>query len=191
MIYYVKSDELYHHGIQGQRWGIRRYQNYDGSYTQAGMKRYNTAKDLFDRAQREYAEGKIDKLTYKAAKKNEKNAYRQLKKDKDADEGRKLREKGKTIAGMRVAGFGSIIAGGVASRAFQKAAAKEFYFSPEPNANKINALTAASVVSYGAGVVGSALASEKIRQMQAYDKHSSKYVAEGNKRVAKMLGTAS
>ena len=28
--------ELYHHGILGQRWGVRRYQNPDGSYTEAG-----------------------------------------------------------------------------------------------------------------------------------------------------------
>lgn len=34
------SNELYHHGIQGQKWGIRRYQNSDGSLTAAGRKRY-------------------------------------------------------------------------------------------------------------------------------------------------------
>ena len=32
---------LSHHGIQGQRWGIRRFQNEDGSLTPAGEKRYN------------------------------------------------------------------------------------------------------------------------------------------------------
>lgn len=31
--------ELYHHGILGQRWGIRRFQNKDGSLTLAGRKR--------------------------------------------------------------------------------------------------------------------------------------------------------
>lgn len=31
---------LEHHGILGQRWGIRRYQNPDGSLTNAGKKRY-------------------------------------------------------------------------------------------------------------------------------------------------------
>lgn len=34
-------NELYHHGIKGQRWGIRRYQNPDGSLTPAGRKRYS------------------------------------------------------------------------------------------------------------------------------------------------------
>lgn len=33
-------DELYHHGIKGQKWGVRRYQNEDGSLTPEGMKRY-------------------------------------------------------------------------------------------------------------------------------------------------------
>ena len=33
--------ELYHHGIKGQKWGIRRYQNEDGSLTTEGMKRYS------------------------------------------------------------------------------------------------------------------------------------------------------
>ena len=31
---------LYHHGIKGQQWGIRRYQNPDGSLTPDGRKRY-------------------------------------------------------------------------------------------------------------------------------------------------------
>lgn len=35
-----KQDELYHHGIIGQKWGVRRFQEKDGSYTQAGRERY-------------------------------------------------------------------------------------------------------------------------------------------------------
>lgn len=35
----IRPDELYHHGVRGQKWGIRRYQNSDGSLTSAGKKR--------------------------------------------------------------------------------------------------------------------------------------------------------
>jgi len=35
----LKSDELQHHGVKGQRWGVRRYQNPDGTLTLAGRKR--------------------------------------------------------------------------------------------------------------------------------------------------------
>lgn len=31
---------LVHHGIKGQRWGVRRYQNSDGTWTDEGKKRY-------------------------------------------------------------------------------------------------------------------------------------------------------
>lgn len=37
--YIITDGELYHWGIKGMKWGVRRYQNKDGSLTEAGKKR--------------------------------------------------------------------------------------------------------------------------------------------------------
>lgn len=37
-VYY--ANELYHHGVEGMKWGIRRYQNEDGTLTPEGRKHY-------------------------------------------------------------------------------------------------------------------------------------------------------
>lgn len=36
----MSNDYLIHHGIKGQRWGVRRFQNEDGTRTEAGLSRY-------------------------------------------------------------------------------------------------------------------------------------------------------
>lgn len=42
------SSELYHHGIQGMKWGVRRWQYEDGSWTPEGRKRYGTGNVKYD-----------------------------------------------------------------------------------------------------------------------------------------------
>lgn len=39
------DQELYHHGVKGMKWGIRRYQNKDGTLTSKGKKRYEKSND--------------------------------------------------------------------------------------------------------------------------------------------------
>ena len=57
------NDELYHHGIKGQRWGIRRYQNPDGTLTEEGKARYQNYKgyDNFDDAVKIVGKDRFDK----------------------------------------------------------------------------------------------------------------------------------
>lgn len=64
------SKELQHHGIKGQKWGVRRFQNDDGTLTPAGRSRYMSPDGRVTRAGRK--EGKRIK---KAIKRNWGDAF--------------------------------------------------------------------------------------------------------------------
>lgn len=62
---YTTDYELYHHGIKGQRWGIRRYQRKDGSLTPAGKKRYYDTPEL----NKQKSDMESARATYKSSRK--------------------------------------------------------------------------------------------------------------------------
>lgn len=74
---------LIHHGIQGQKWGVRRYQNADGSLTAAGKKRYYDSDGRL--TQNRKARKEFRKMAYKDYKSTTKDSYKegytQFKKD--------------------------------------------------------------------------------------------------------------
>jgi chromosome segregation ATPase len=75
--------ELYHHGIRGQRWGVRRWQNTDGSLKSGGAAHYQKQAEKLGK-KIESAQGKIDRNNEKKAAitaKYNKNFVRNSKRD--------------------------------------------------------------------------------------------------------------
>lgn len=106
MMTYTDSLELEHYGVKGMKWGIRRYQNYDGSYTQKGLARVKTHLDEYESAKKKRDASRKSgnrlqqteaKGEMRIAKRKAQKAYKSLKSDKLADQGKALYKSGKTI----------------------------------------------------------------------------------------------
>lgn len=109
----VSEDDALHYGVIGMKWGVRRYQNYDGTRTRKGVERYKLAEEVRKKANQKYQDAKIayksgkttkaefNKARIESKKENKKTRilYRDLARAKRADEGAKLYQKGKTISG--------------------------------------------------------------------------------------------
>lgn len=92
---YDEIFELCHHGIKGQRWGIRRYQNEDGTLTEEGKKRYGSvglkevSLNTIEKDREKYKQKLLDSTAdIRKAKKLEDQAIALAKKyDFDPDDG--------------------------------------------------------------------------------------------------------
>ena len=61
------GDSLTHHGIKGQKWGVRRFQNPDGTLTPEGKRRYGTVENFNKSQKRKETAKKAVKIAATAA----------------------------------------------------------------------------------------------------------------------------
>jgi hypothetical protein len=80
--YIIHNGELYHWGKKGMKWGVRRYQNPDGTLTEAGKKRYAKEYKKLSKKKRADYEPDIDEWT-----------------TRDSQEAQKILNSGSTLTG--------------------------------------------------------------------------------------------
>lgn len=175
---YNHSDELYHYGVLGMKWGVHRYQNYDGSYTKKGMLKYNESMEAYNKANDRYKTIKKNKgskadttnarVARQKAERKLKKDYKHLKQDKLGDKGKVLYSKGYRMRGVRKVEKALADIGGLSIAASYGA-----YKLGYPTAtNALFAIGGASIVASGAT---STVRMVNNRKLRAYYNHSSNY----------------
>ncbi|MBO7453629.1 MAG: hypothetical protein J6U54_25125 [Clostridiales bacterium] len=192
----IREDELYHHGILGQKWGVRRYQNEDGSLTAAGRRRYGEDLDIHDKSRENIAKIRLGEARRRldVAKKNSetkgRNDYRvaemrarvrsakaEVKKQKKIDRGAKLAAEGKLISEIKgkqyikapAAAFFASWAWGTALQKGVKGLGEKGQLAPH-HIQTANILAKAGDIAIGAGLLAYAAKSNRqISDLRAYN----------------------
>ena len=178
---YNNTNELYHFGIKGMKWGVRRYQNYDGSYTQAGVKRYQNAMNIYEKRKSDYDRSKkqglrgdalkLKKAKVKEAKREVKKHYKHLAVDKKADKGKIRYARGQRISNNDRIAKGLIGLSSVAA----SAALYNNYTSALGSQKVTEALINIGKLSLAAAAIKRAASYGPNEELRAYYNHTSNY----------------
>lgn len=189
------NNELKHWGIKGMKWGIRKYQNEDGTLTPAGKKRYANAKRGYDPDM--HAEHHNLYYKYRHAKGSEKRALKKELREFNETAVNALNDNLELNGGRRLSkkkAFDEVttFVGGGAKRAkefgpdYAYAAEMKNAFDPDrgvKNAVKIGSKIAASLMVGGLGT----MAANKLYRSGSIDKKTGTLIVDGSLIVASLL----
>lgn len=174
----MTDNELYHFGVKGMKWGVRRYENSGGSYTKAGVNRFRKSESKYDKANASYKELKKqngNSLETKNAKRNVKQAkyqmkkdYKHLKQDKLADQGKDLYSRGYRITDNAGTKMLSLASAGATATGY-------LYASRLIDKHQAQTLASLSAAAGAIGVGMKVVNYNKDRKLRAYYGHTSNY----------------
>lgn len=174
------NNELTHWGIKGQKWGVRRYQNEDGTLTAAGKARYfedlgNTYKREYDnqaaKLQSQRKRGQLSAEEYKARKKINEDAYRKnVSETKYADLSRGSR-RARRIAGAVTLGASTVkVLAGIGTMKMKAEGRLGKGTMTLSDRGKARTLRLVSQLSTAAGLIGSAAYLSTSMSIAAHDR---------------------
>ena len=164
---YSNTNELYHHGIKGMRWGVRRFQTKDGSLTPAGRKRYVTTAQAVRNANNAAKDARKESIAKSRATDSGIGSYR--------------RAANKASAAGREAYRDSI----AKDKAYNKQLRSEKKAVAEENASERKGLTdkQKKALKLGAIAVGSAIATYGALKVHDYVRERNEHIRVGQKLV--------
>lgn len=113
------DNELYHYGIRGMRWGVRRFQNKDGSLTSAGRKRQ---KSKGEEVHEDYKKAHSKKSVKSMSDAELKSVNNRLQMERQYATMTKKTSRGKKVVTALIATAGTITAAEAAYKTYKRVA---------------------------------------------------------------------